>query len=152
MRPHAAGGSPKVAAAKECKTTPKVLPESCGAIFFASARPRASLGHMRDASGPRFHFLARMRKIPTHASQERKHCEFICGGTELQCFINFLPVWDRQGGNIGKHSNLARTGRPHRVTKPKTSPGKILEQKDSAILNCCVSFQNLCAQALHFPF
>ena len=36
----------------------------------------------------------------------RKHCEFICGGTELQCFFDFLPVWDRQGGNIGKHSNL----------------------------------------------
>ena len=75
--------------------------------FRQIAKPQASLGHMRDVSGPRFCFLARVRKIGPTLPMSAKHCEFICGGTELQCLLNFLPVWDRQGGNLGKHSNLA---------------------------------------------
>ena len=125
-------GGPSIIEIKNAKQPRNCCPRT---VALKIAKPRASLGHMRDTSGPRFCFPARMRKIPAHASQERKHCEFICGGTELQCLFNFLPVWDRQGGNIGKHSNLARKGRPHRVTKPKTSPGKILEQKTAPSSN-----------------
>ena len=48
--------------------------------------------------GPRFRFRSTCEKQSTLPGSAT-HCVFMCGGTRLQCLLDFLPVWDRQGGN-----------------------------------------------------